>query len=82
MTPVLKNTLVDSTSSEQRWIRWFDHLPLLLLAGYLVFCHGCHGDEDNELCVFGREAKGQQVNCESAGTQRSEEPSRARSGAE
>ncbi len=22
---------------------------LLLLAGYLLFCHGCHGDEDNEL---------------------------------
>jgi hypothetical protein len=24
-------------------------LPLLLLAGYLLFAHGCHGDEDNEL---------------------------------
>jgi hypothetical protein len=24
-------------------------LALVLLAGYLVFCHGCHGDEDNEL---------------------------------
>ena len=23
-----------------------------LLAGYLLFCHGCHGDEDNELSVF------------------------------
>jgi hypothetical protein len=23
--------------------------PLLLLAGYLLFAHGCHGDEDNEL---------------------------------
>jgi hypothetical protein len=22
---------------------------LALLAGYLLFCHGCHGDEDNEL---------------------------------
>jgi hypothetical protein len=21
----------------------------LLLAGYLLFAHGCHGDEDNEL---------------------------------
>jgi len=21
----------------------------LLLAGYALFCHGCHGDEDNEL---------------------------------
>ena len=24
-------------------------LILLLLAGLLVFAHGCHGDEDNEL---------------------------------
>ena len=28
----------------------------LLLAGYLLFAHGCHGDKDNELfsrtCVF------------------------------
>jgi hypothetical protein len=24
-------------------------IVLLLLAGLLVFAHGCHGDEDNEL---------------------------------
>jgi hypothetical protein len=24
-------------------------VALVLLAGYLLFCHGCHGDEDNEL---------------------------------
>jgi hypothetical protein len=24
---------------------------MALLAGYLLFCHGCHGDEDNELFV-------------------------------
>jgi hypothetical protein len=24
-------------------------LVVLVLAGYLLFCHGCHGDEDNEL---------------------------------
>ena len=24
-------------------------LALWLLAGYLLFCHGCHGDDDNEL---------------------------------
>jgi hypothetical protein len=23
--------------------------PVLLLGGYLLFAHGCHGDEDNEL---------------------------------
>ncbi|HKI35141.1 MAG TPA: hypothetical protein VKA46_25010 [Gemmataceae bacterium] len=32
--------------------RWW--LGLALLAGYLLFCHGCHGDEDNELFVGGR----------------------------
>jgi hypothetical protein len=26
---------------------------LLLLAGWLVFCHGCHGDDDSELCLPG-----------------------------
>jgi hypothetical protein len=31
-----------------RWPRGGGFL-LLLLAGYLLFCHGCHGDEDNEL---------------------------------
>lgn len=25
------------------------YLALVFLAGYLLFCHGCHGDEDNEL---------------------------------
>jgi len=30
------------------WLAW----PVLaLLAAYLLFCHGCHGDEDNELLV-------------------------------
>ena len=28
----------------------------LLLAGWLVFCHGCHGDDDSELCVPGWKA--------------------------
>jgi hypothetical protein len=30
--------------------RWRCLVWALLAAG-LVFCHGCHGDEDNELCV-------------------------------
>src|SRR5437870_10993763 len=29
--------------------RWFFLGGILLLTGYLLFCHGCHGDEDNEL---------------------------------
>ena len=28
----------------------------LLLTGWLVFCHGCHGDDDSELCVPGWKA--------------------------
>ncbi|HZT81974.1 MAG TPA: hypothetical protein VFA26_17240 [Gemmataceae bacterium] len=35
----------------RRWDRW---AFLLLLAGYLLFCHGCHGDEDNELFALAR----------------------------
>jgi hypothetical protein len=26
------------------------------LAGYLLFCHGCHGDDDNELFAAGPSA--------------------------
>jgi hypothetical protein len=29
-------------------------LIALLLAGYLLFAHGCHGDEDNELLTSAR----------------------------
>jgi hypothetical protein len=32
---------------EQRWRR--GRFLTLLLAGYVLFCHGCHGDEDTEL---------------------------------
>ena len=32
--------------------RW-GWVVLALAAGYLLFCHGCHGDEDNELFVGG-----------------------------
>jgi len=30
------------------WLRW---LGLLLVAGYLLFSHGCHGDVDDELFI-------------------------------
>ena len=33
--------------------RW---VGLLLLAGMLIVCHGCHGDEDNELFAPARVA--------------------------
>jgi len=29
---------------------------LIILAGYLLFAHGCHGDEDNELFTSFRQA--------------------------
>jgi hypothetical protein len=29
-----------------RWLKW---TGFLLVAGYLLFNHGCHGREDNEL---------------------------------
>ncbi len=36
-------------------------LALALLAGYLLFCHGCHGDEDNELFVRRRVVRARSV---------------------
>ena len=43
--------LVGATARMQpgRASRGLRRLTLFLLAGYLLFCHGCHGDEDNEL---------------------------------
>lgn len=35
--------------------RWL-FLVYLLLTGYLLFAHGCHGDEDNELFAWLAEA--------------------------
>ena len=28
---------------------WRSWLAVLVIAGYLLFAHGCHGDQDNEL---------------------------------
>jgi len=37
--------------SQRRWspARLAGAAVLIILAGYLLFAHGCHGDEDNEL---------------------------------
>jgi hypothetical protein len=35
------------------WGRWLLLAAGAGLAGYLLFCHGCHGDEDNELFARG-----------------------------
>ena len=32
---------------------WWRYVAALLLGGYLLFAHGCHGDEDNELFAAG-----------------------------
>jgi hypothetical protein len=34
---------------ESRPTIWGWWIALLLLGGYLLFCHGCHADEDTEL---------------------------------
>jgi hypothetical protein len=31
------------------WRRWCIWLGVFVIGGYLLFAHGCHGDEDNEL---------------------------------
>lgn len=44
-----RSTIQDSAPITQRVdavARWF---MLIGLATYLIFCHGCHGDKDNEL---------------------------------
>jgi len=52
MTP---SSLQDSprlfASHTTRITRWGSWLAFALLTGHLIFCHGCHGDEDNELCI-------------------------------
>jgi hypothetical protein len=43
----------DALASGSRLNARFARLgALLLLATGLIFCHGCHGDEDNELSIF------------------------------
>jgi hypothetical protein len=41
----LRVGLVSEPATGRGWL-W---LPMALLLGYLLFAHGCHGDEDNEL---------------------------------
>ena len=49
MTATLPKQLPDRADAAWRWGSW----PVfLLLVGYALFCHGCHGDEDNELLVW------------------------------
>jgi len=52
--PAKSRPVLETGLAPRRRRRW---LALALLPGYLLFCHGCHGDEDNELFA----AVGQQV---------------------
>jgi len=36
-----------------RLFRWFHGVIWLALLGFFAVCHGCHGDEDNELAAAG-----------------------------
>jgi hypothetical protein len=47
----LRDSTRTVTPHTTRFPCWGGWLVFLLLAGQLIFCHGCHGDEDNELCV-------------------------------
>src|SRR5262245_27869975 len=42
---------LDSPGAKRKRRRGLFFAGFLLLAGYLLLCHGCHGDEDNELIV-------------------------------
>jgi hypothetical protein len=39
-----------SPNNIREWISWG---AFVVLAGYALFCHGCHGNEDNELFAQG-----------------------------
>jgi hypothetical protein len=65
-----------------RYTRWGGWLGLLLLAGHLIFCHGCHGDEDNELCVPPRLVPRQHEAPPSAGAFPAQEKTPGRPGAD
>ena len=36
-------------ASAVNWLGWFFWIAVAIAVGLLLFCHGCHGDEDNEL---------------------------------
>ncbi len=43
---ITRPILAESQRSLPAWVRV---AAMALLAGYLLFAHGCHGDEDTEL---------------------------------
>jgi hypothetical protein len=55
ITPQRERSIRNSTASQDAppstWLHWLIWPALALAAALLLFCHGCHGDEDNELFV-------------------------------
>jgi hypothetical protein len=46
--PLARRVEEREIKAERPWLRW---LGILLVAGYLLFSHGCHGDVDDELFI-------------------------------
>lgn len=52
MTSTWTNPTRSTLTHTPRFQKWGRVVGLLLLAGYLIFCHGCHGEDvDDELSV-------------------------------
>ena len=51
--PKLERMTSDRTegqrASTSKWLGWLFWIAVAIAVGLLLFCHGCHGDEDNEL---------------------------------
>jgi hypothetical protein len=43
------NAVMDTEAGQRCAPIWARVAVVVLLAGYVLFAHGCHGDEDNEL---------------------------------
>jgi hypothetical protein len=49
--------------------RWFHSIVWLTLLGFFVVCHGCHGDQDNELAAtFVKQKSEMTTDCRAAAT--------------
>src|SRR5947209_17603391 len=55
--PAQRRQTSDPPAAKHQRDRRLYFAAFLLLAGYVLLCHGCHGDEDNEL--FASRSKGE-----------------------
>jgi hypothetical protein len=56
MTAAETRTRRANAEAPARRVNWWSLLAGLLLAGYLLFAHGCHGDADTELFALSGES--------------------------